>query len=40
LIKSPDSIVIRTDVLNKSQMIDKMSKIISLRLRKKYGNKN
>ena len=40
LIKSPDSIVIRTDVLNKSQMIDKMSKAISLRLRKKYGNKN
>ena len=40
LIKLPDSIVIRTDVLNKSQMIKKMSKIIDFKVKQKYGIKN
>ena len=40
LIKLPDSIVIRTDVLNKSQMIKKMSKIIDFKVEQKYGIKN
>lgn len=35
LIKLPDSIVIRTDILNKSQMIKKMSKEVELKLRRK-----
>ena len=35
LIKLPDSIVIRTDILNKSEMIRKMSKEIELKLNKK-----
>ena len=33
LIKLPDSIVIRTDILNKSQMIKKMSEAISLKIK-------
>lgn len=40
LIKLPDSIVIRTDILNKSQMIKKMSNEVELRLRKKYEFRN
>ena len=40
LIKLPDSIVIRTDILNKSQMIKKMSKEVELKLRKKYEFRN
>ena len=35
LIKLPDSIVIRTDILNKSQMIKKMSEKVELKIRKK-----
>ena len=33
LIKVPDSIVIRTDILNKSQMIKKMSEEINLKIK-------
>ena len=40
LIKLPDSIVIRTDILNKSQMIKKMSEEIELRLKQKYEFRN
>ena len=40
LIKLPDSIVIRTDILNKLQMIKKMSDIVDLKIKQKYGIKN
>ena len=37
LIKSSDSIVIRTDVLNKSKMVEKMSIEVEKKLKQKYG---
>ena len=37
LIQSKDSIVIRTDILNKKEMVDKMSKEIKKKLLLKYG---
>ena len=40
LIKSSDSIVIRSDILNKSQMVKKMSKEVDKKLREKYGFRN
>ena len=40
LIKLSDSIVIRTDILNKLQMIKKMSDIVDLKIKQKYGIKN
>jgi cytidylate kinase len=39
LIRSKDSIVIRTDILNKKAMVTKMSKRIDEKLIMKYGNK-
>ena len=39
LIQSKDSIVIRTDILNKKAMVTKMSKRIDEKLIMKYGNK-
>ena len=39
LIRSTDSIVIRTDILNKKAMVTKMSKRIDEKLIMKYGNK-
>ena len=40
LIKSSDSIVIRSDILNKSEMIKKMSLIVENKLKRKYGFRN
>tara|TARA_Y100001970_G_scaffold243420_1_gene308669 strand:+ start:4265 stop:4930 length:666 start_codon:yes stop_codon:yes gene_type:complete len=40
LIKSSDSIVIRTDILNKSAMVKKMSQVIENKLKQKYGFRN
>ena len=40
LIKSSDSIVIRSDILNKSEMIKKMSLIVENNLKRKYGFRN
>ena len=37
LIQSKDSIIIRTDILNKKEMVDKMSKEIEKKLLVKYG---
>ena len=37
LIRAKDSITIRTDILNKKTMVDKMSKEIEKKLIKKYG---
>ena len=37
LIQSKDSIIIRTDILNKKEMVDKMSKKINEKLFLKYG---
>jgi cytidylate kinase len=37
LIRSKDSIIIRTDILNKKQMVAKMSKEIEKKLLLKYG---
>ena len=39
LIQSKDSIIIRTDILNKKAMVTKMSKRIDEKLIMKYGNK-
>ena len=37
LIKSSDSIVIRSDILNKRDMVKKMSEIVNKKLKQKYG---
>jgi CMP/dCMP kinase len=37
LIKMPDAVLIRTDILSKKEMIDKMSKEINKKLKTKYG---
>ena len=37
LIQTKDSIIIRTDILNKKEMVDKMSKKINEKLFLKYG---
>ena len=37
LIKIPDAVLIRTDILTKKEMIDKMSKEINKKLKIKYG---
>ena len=37
LIQTKDSIVIHTDILNKKEMVDKMSKEIKKKLLLKYG---
>ena len=40
LIKSSDSIVIHSDILNKSKMVKKMSNILEKKIKKKYGFRN
>ena len=37
LIQTKDSIIIRTDILNKKEMVDKMSEKIDKKLFLKYG---
>ena len=40
LILAKDHVVIRSDILNKSQMVKKMSKIVKKKLKQKYGVRN
>ena len=40
LILAKDHVVIRSDILNKSEMVKKMSKMVNIRLKQKYGFRN
>ena len=40
LILTKDHVVIRSDILNKSEMIKKMSELVGKKLKQKYGFRN